>query len=71
MDEILRLVVALAQQMLASEMTEPSITPERLKVLMSAAQFLHDNDVPWPPVVREAMGKIAERMEAAHGDREP
>lgn len=64
-DETVRLVTALAEQLLASQTAEGSIPPERLRVLISAAQFLHDNDVPWPAVVREAMDKIADQMEAA------
>lgn len=64
-DETVRLVTVLAEQLLASQTAEGSISPERLRVLISAAQFLNDNDVPWPAIVRAAMDKIANRMEAA------
>jgi hypothetical protein len=73
LEETLRLVTALAEQLTRSQLAEGSISPARLKVLISAARFLHDNNVPWPPVVREAMGKVADRMEAARspsGDSE-
>jgi len=65
LDETLRLVTALAEQLTRSQFAEGSISPVRLRVLISSAQFLHDNNVPWPPVVREAMGRLADRMEAA------
>src|SRR6478609_698639 len=66
LDATLRLVTALAEQLMRSQLAEGSISPERLRGLISGAQFLHDNNVPWPPVVREAMDKIADRMEAAN-----
>jgi hypothetical protein len=65
LDETLRLVTALAEQLMTSQLAESSVSPARIKVLISAAQFLHDNNVSWPPIVREAMSKLAYRMEAA------
>jgi hypothetical protein len=64
LDEVLRLATALAEQMLASEIPTHSMSPARLTALISAAQFLHENDVPWPTAVQEALDKIRERMEA-------
>ncbi|MGU3479517.1 hypothetical protein [Methylobacterium sp. D48H] len=64
--EILRLATALAEQFVQSE-AEESARPERLKALISAAQFLHDHDVAWPTALREAVGKAVERMEAVSG----
>lgn len=68
LDETLHLLTALATHLLASEIEEPAIAPERVKVMISAARFLQENDVPWPPVVREALNRIAQRMEARHGE---
>ena len=65
LNEVLRLATALAEQMLASEITVHSMSPARLTALIGAAQFLHENDVPWPPAVQEALDKIREHMEAA------
>lgn len=65
--EILRLATALAEQFMQSEAAEDAAHPERLKALISSAQFLHDQGVSWPPVLREAVGKAAERMEAIRG----
>lgn len=65
--EILRLTTALAEQFLKSDAAEESAYPGRLKVLISAAQFLHDHDVSCPPILREAAVKAAERMEAIRG----
>lgn len=65
--EVLRLATALAEQFMQSEAAEVSAHPERLKALISSAQFLHDHDVSWPPVLREAVGKAVERMEAIRG----
>lgn len=67
LDEILRLVTALAEQLLASGNSERSISPERLRVMVSAAQFLHDNDVPWSPAVQKILNEIAGQREARHG----
>ena len=64
LDEVLRLVTALAEQMLASEITAGSISPARLTALIGATQFLADNDVPWPAAVQEAVDKVRQRMEA-------
>jgi len=64
--EILRLAMALVEQFLQSEAEEAGHL-ERLKALISAAQFLHDHDVAWPPALREAVGKVVERMEAVSG----
>lgn len=64
MHEIVQLTTALAQEVLRSNATkEPSYT-DRRKVLENAAQFLYDHNVPWPPVVCEAVAKAAERVEA-------
>jgi len=65
--EILRLAMALAEQFLQSDAAEDSTHPERLKALISSAQFLHDHDVSWPPVLHEAVSKAVERMEAIRG----
>lgn len=65
--EILRLATALAEHFLKSDAAEVSAHPERLKVLLSATQFLHDHDVSWPPVLREAVVKAAERLEGIRG----
>lgn len=62
MDEVLRLVTALAEQILKFEIAAPSIDPARLMALMGAAQLLTDNDVPLPAPVHEALGQIRERM---------
>jgi hypothetical protein len=66
LNEILRLATALAEQFLQSK-TEESAYPERLKALISAAQFLHEHDVAWPPALREAVGNAVQRMEAVRG----
>ncbi|MGU3546249.1 hypothetical protein [Methylobacterium sp. A52T] len=66
LNEILRLATALAEQFLQSK-TEESAHPERLKALISAAQFLHEHDVAWPPALREAVGNAVQRMEAVRG----
>jgi hypothetical protein len=58
LNEVLRLATALAEQMLASEIPVQSISRPRLTALLGAAQFLDDNDVPLPTVVREALDKI-------------
>ena len=65
LSEVLRLVTALAEQMLASEITAESISPARLTALIGAAQFLADNDVPWPAAVQEALDKVRQRMKVA------
>ena len=65
LSEVLRLVTALAEQMLASEITAESISPARLTALIGAAQFLADNVMPWPAAVQAAVDKIRKRMEAA------
>ena len=65
LSEVLRLVTALAEQMLASEITAGSISPARLTALIGAAQFLADNDVPWPAAVQEALDKVRQRMKVA------
>jgi hypothetical protein len=75
LDEVLRLATAVAEQILASESPAQSMTPPRLKALIGAAQFLDDNDVPWPAAVQEALEKIREHMEGAksepaEGDKE-
>jgi len=62
--EILRLATALAEQFLRSDPAEDAAHPESLKILISSAQFLHDHDVSWPRVLREAVGKAVERMES-------
>lgn len=65
--EILRLAMTLAEQFLQSEAAEDSAHPERLKTFISAAQFLHDHEVAWPPILREAVSQAVERMQAIHG----
>jgi hypothetical protein len=75
LDEVLRLVTALAEQLLTSEIPAGSISPERLRALIGAVQFLDDNDVPWPASVQEALDKVRQRMDAKrlasdHGDAE-
>ena len=62
LDEVLRLATALAEQLLASEIPAQSMSPVRIKALIGAAQFLHENDLPWPAVVQEALDKVRERM---------
>lgn len=64
LDEVLRLATALAEQMLASEISARSFTPARLTALIGAAQFLHENDVPWPAAVQAILDKIRERVDA-------
>lgn len=64
LDEVLRLATALAEHVLTSEITASSISPARLRALIGAAQFLHENDLPLPAAVHEALDKIRERMEA-------
>lgn len=68
LDEVLRLATALAKQMLASEIPTQSISRARLTALIGAAQFLDDNDVPWPATVQEALHKIREHMGAAKSE---
>lgn len=62
LNEVLRLVTSLAEQMLASEASATSMDPARVRALVGAAQLLDDNDVPLPTAVQEALGKIRERM---------
>jgi hypothetical protein len=64
LDEVVRLVTALAEQMLASEIPAGSISPARLRALIGAVQFLDDNDVSWPVSVQEALDKVRQRMDA-------
>jgi hypothetical protein len=65
LDEVLRLATALAEQLLADEIAARSMSPARAKALIGAAQFLHENDVPWPAAVQEVLDKIREQMAAA------
>ncbi|QGY01434.1 hypothetical protein MMSR116_05610 [Methylobacterium mesophilicum SR1.6/6] len=65
--EILRLATELAQHCLQADAAEQSAYPERRKVLLSAAQFLHDNGVAWSPVLREAVARATERIEPLPG----
>ena len=68
LDEVLRLATALAERLLASEIPALSISPVRVKALIGAAQFLHENDVPWPAAVQDALDKIREHMAAAKSE---
>lgn len=67
LDEVLRLATALAEQLLASEIPAQSILRPRFRALIGAAQFLDDNDVPWPAAVQEALDRIRGHMNAAEG----
>lgn len=68
LEEVLRLATALAEQLLASEIPARSMSHVRGKALIGVAQFLHENDVPWPAAVQEALGKIREHMAAAKSE---
>jgi hypothetical protein len=68
LDEVLRLETALAEQMLASEISGGSMSPERLKALIAGAQFLQEQDVPWPAAVHEALDRIREQMDVAKSE---
>lgn len=69
-DEVLRLATSLAEQMLATEISARSMAPTRIKALIGAAQFLHENDMPWPAAVHEALDKIREHMAAAKSEQD-
>lgn len=68
LEEVLRLATALAEQLLVSEIPTRSMSPARAKALIGAAQFLHENDVPWPAAVQEAFDKIREHMAATKSE---
>ncbi|CAM3335446.1 hypothetical protein [Methylobacterium mesophilicum] len=65
MPEVLRLSTALAEQMLASQITGRSISGDQLAALVGAARLLQDSNVPWPPLVHEVVQELADRMDAA------
>ncbi|WP_267428086.1 lipopolysaccharide biosynthesis protein [Methylobacterium sp. GC_Met_2] len=64
MDKIIQLMTALSKEILQSDITKDELFSDRRNVLLSAAQLLHDHNVPWPPVVCEAVIKAAERVSA-------
>ncbi|MCJ2019211.1 lipopolysaccharide biosynthesis protein [Methylobacterium sp. E-065] len=69
MDEIIQLITALSKEILQSDIAKDEPFSDRSNVLLSAAQLLHDYNVPWPPVVCEAVIKTVERV-GAIGDPE-
>lgn len=62
--EIIRLMTALANEVLRSDIGELEPQADRGEVLISAAQLLYDHNVPLPPVVCEAVIKAVERVGA-------
>lgn len=70
LEEVLRLATALAEQLLVSEIPARLMSPARATALIGAAQYLHENDVPWPAAVQEALDKIREHMAAAKSEPE-
>lgn len=62
--EIVQLTMALAEELLGSDIMKDEAFFDRRDVLVNAAQLLHDHDVPWPPVVCEAVIRAVEGADA-------
>ncbi|KNY20255.1 hypothetical protein [Methylobacterium sp. ARG-1] len=62
--EVLTLSTTLANQILGSQAMGRPFAEGALTALVGAARFLHDNRVPWPPVVQDAIDMLAKKMEA-------
>lgn len=62
LDEVLRLVTALADSILEAQISNRPIPHEQFSALVSAAQLLHDHDVPWPPLVEQVLSELGERL---------
>jgi hypothetical protein len=65
MSEVLRLANELAEQMLGSQIMGRSIPTSHLTALVTAARYLTDNNITWPPLVQEVVREMAERLESA------
>lgn len=63
LDEILQLSTMLAEQVLESRVTGRQFSDGQLTALVKAAWFLHESEVPWPPVVQEAIEILAHHVE--------
>ncbi|WP_020092306.1 hypothetical protein [Methylobacterium sp. 285MFTsu5.1] len=63
-DEILALAAMLAEQILAAQSEGQPFTQPQFNALVSATRFLHENNVPWPPIVQQALDLFAEQIEA-------
>jgi hypothetical protein len=66
--EVLCLANELAEQVLALQVMQRSIPENQLVALVSAARFLHENEVAWPPLVQEVVQEIAAKMEAIRSE---
>ena len=62
--DILRLSTTLAEQLMRSPDLVGTLTDDQLTILVRAARFLHDNDVPWPSPLQKAIDALAVQMEA-------
>jgi hypothetical protein len=62
--DILRLSTALADQMVRSRASGHSFSDDQLAALVRAARFLHERNVPWPPLVQDVVDMLAAEMEA-------
>jgi hypothetical protein len=61
LDEVVRLGALLAERVVASEGT---VSADQAVALAKAARLLQDHDVEWPPILAQAIHKLAEEEPA-------
>ncbi|MCJ2139477.1 hypothetical protein [Methylobacterium sp. E-066] len=62
-EQILRMSTALAEQFLIAQASGGPFDEKHIEAVTVAARFLLENELPWPPVVGEAIEVLAGRVD--------
>jgi hypothetical protein len=63
MIEISRLAASLAERILMRHKAGVQIPPELFRMLVTSAQFMHENNMPWPASVEFVLAEVARRSD--------
>ena len=65
LDEVARLATLIADRILEAQITGHQIPPEQFTALVDAARLLQEQDVPWPPLVKQVLYEAGNRFSDA------
>ncbi|WP_144760745.1 hypothetical protein [Methylobacterium dankookense] len=70
MPEVLRLSEALSHRVLNSYLADEPIPKDQATAPIKAAQLLRDTEVPWPPILEQALHEVVDHARRARAAAE-
>ncbi|GJE57838.1 hypothetical protein EKPJFOCH_4360 [Methylobacterium thuringiense] len=69
--EVERLTAALTDQILDAQIMNRPISEDQVQALAKAARLLHDNDIPWPPMLTQVLDELVQDGTEPEPEQEP